>query len=101
MNTEPDERCPQCGSPVHLKLEQDTGGDRLVLYNLNGSRHVCEVEYENHPIGQAVVGNVVKDFQLRGRRLTITLEDGNILSVSAAGKPLSIRLEGPTGILQE
>ena len=96
---EPAEKCPRCGSPVKVKLEDD----RLALYDLNGNSHRCENEapFEKHPIGQAVIDGVIKGFQLRGRRLTITLEDGNILSVSAAGTPLSLSLRGPDGILQE
>ena len=97
------EVCPDCGADVMLKME-DVNGERMPqLYNLDGSRHKCEAEdgFEKHPIGQAVTGKKVTGFQLRGRRLTIMLDDGHVLSVSAAGKPLTLRLEGPTGILQE
>ena len=74
-----------------------------MLLNLDSTRHNCgpAVEFEKHPIGQAVMGGVIKDFQLRGRRLTISLEDGNVLSVTAKGTPLSLSLEGPDRIIQE
>ena len=65
---------------------------------------MCKIEerqFEKHPIGQKVTGKMVTDYQLRGRRLTITLEDGNVLSVTAAGTPLTVSLEGPGGIWQE
>jgi hypothetical protein len=91
------EKCPQCSVAIVLKLENDS----LRMFNPDGTWHTCGSGYVDHPIGQAVEGKVVTDFQLRGRVLTLTLEDGNILSVSAAGRPLSIRLEGPTGITQE
>lgn len=100
----PPEKCPDCGAQVRLKSEYVNGDRQLMLYNLDGTQHVCgseERQYEKHPIGQAVMGKVIADFQLRGRRLTLTLEDGSILTVSAAGKPLTIGLEGPGGILQE
>lgn len=100
----PPEKCPDCNADVRLKSEYANGDRQLVLYNLDGTLHDCQKEeqhYEKHPIGQAVIGGVIKGFQLRGRRLTITLEDGNVLSVSAAGKPLSLQLEGPGGIVQE
>ena len=99
------EKCPDCGADVRLKSETGEGEyHHLVLYNLDGTAHNCGMEerhYEKHPIGQAVTGKTVVNFQLRGRRLTIALEDGNILTVSAAGTPLTISLEGPGGILQE
>ena len=102
---EPPERCPDCNSPVKIKTENVNGGVKLLLFNLDGSEHYCDMEreFERHPIGQAVAGAVVKQdgFQLRGRRLTISFEDGNVLSVSAAGKPLTINLTGPAGIMQE
>ena len=99
------ERCPMCDAPVRLGTELVDGERQLVLYDMNGGKHVCNghEEQEKHPIGQAVSGATVKEngFQLRGRRLTIMFEDGNVLTVSAAGKPLTIRLEGPAGIMQE
>lgn len=97
----PPERCPECDAPVVIKTEG--GGHRLILYNLDDSQHRCEngKEFEKHPIGKTVIGKKVERFELRGRRLTITLDDGNVLSVYAAGRPLTLRLEGPGGIVQE
>jgi len=81
------------------------GGVRLLFFNMDGTAHRCDTdrEFEKHPIGQAVAGAVIKQdgFQLRGRRLTILFEDGNVLSVSAKGTPLTIQLQGPGGIMQE
>ena len=100
----PPEICPACGAPIKLRFEGELGRPkRIVPYNLDGTSHQCDERpfEERHPIGQTVTGKVIKDFQLRGRRLTITLEDGNVLSVSAKGIPLTIMLEGPAGIMQE
>jgi len=100
---QPTEKCPECGASIHLKTEGSSY--RLVLYNLDGTIHRCEStrEFDKHPIGRQVAGAVVKQdgFQLRGRVLTISFEDGNVLSVSAAGRPLTISLNGPAGIMQE
>ena len=99
---EPPEICPTCGNSVTIKYEGPVEQKRLVLYNLNGTSHECnERQYEKRPIGQAVIGEVVKNFQLRGRCLTITLGNGSVLSVSATGRPLNISLEGSGMILQE
>lgn len=98
------EKCPNCGADVVVKFTYSESERRPFFANADGSRHICNSEskpFDKHPIGQAVKGKVIADFQLRGRCLTITLEDGNVLSVSAAGKPLSIALEGPAGIIQE
>jgi len=101
----PFEKCPTCGADVRLRLEEVNGEKQLKLFNPDDSQHVCQIElrneFEKHPIGQTVTGKRVTDFQLRGRRLTITLEDGHVLTISAAGRPLTIRLEGPSGLLQE
>ena len=98
------EKCPDCGADVSLKSEFADGDRRLVLYETDGSRHECTVAekpFEKHPIGQAVINKRVTDFQLKGRVLTIYLEGGNVLSVSAAGKPLSMQMSGPRGFVQE
>jgi len=95
----PQDKCPDCGCVI--KLEE--ADNRLMLLNLDSTRHNCgpAVEFEKHPIGQTVMGKTIKDFQLRGRRLTISLGDGSVLSVTAAGTPLTLQLKGPSGIMQE
>lgn len=97
----PVDKCPACGTGVVLKEE----GGRLKVYELKGGLHVCLDDslptFVNHPIGEAVKGRTIVTFQLRGRVLTLKLDDGQELTVSAAGRPLSISMQGPKGILQE
>uniref|UniRef100_A0A6M3JA28 Uncharacterized protein n=2 Tax=viral metagenome TaxID=1070528 RepID=A0A6M3JA28_9ZZZZ len=99
------EKCPDCSTAVVIRFDRGEGSyNKMVLYNLDGTQHHCESarSYDRHPIGQAVTGAVIKRFELRGRQLTITMEDDNVLTVVAGGRPLTIRLEGPeVGVLQE
>lgn len=96
------EKCPSCGADIDLRFEGQQEARQLVAYDLNGRVHQCDGEqYPKHPIGQAVTGRQIKDFQLRGRRLTLVLDDGSELGVSAAGKPLSIQLKSGNGVIQE
>ncbi len=104
MEKKAPETCPKCGADVWLKVVNQI----LKMVDSAGQPHQCSPgglgspgEYQKHPIGQAMQDQRIVEFQLRGRVLTIKVEDGHTLSVSAAGKPLTLRLEGPGGILQE
>lgn len=98
----PAEKCPGCDAPIVLKV-RDVNSQPQVC-NPDGTEHVCAGEapdFEPRPIGQAVNGAVIKDFDLRNRQLSITLDGGRVLKVYAGGKALRIWLMGPEGILED
>jgi hypothetical protein len=95
------EKCPGCGKEVSVKI---LGDEKQVLFNSDGSAHVCATVadlYPQHPIGQAVTGQTVVKYQLRGRQLPLYFDGGGCLSVSAAGTPLSIIYNNKEGAIQE
>ncbi len=92
---EPEQECPQCGRAVMMKLEDQT----LQMYDFNGQAHVCK---EMKKIGGSVTGHIVEGFQLRDRRLLITLDGGITLEINSIGfRPLKLRLVTPEGVLEE
>ena len=98
------EKCPECGTAVMVKASGAGEYHQLMRLNFDGSQHHCSPpvrQYVNHAIGKAVTGKMVTRFELRGHRLTLTLDDGNVLSVSSPRRALNLQLAGPAGIMQE
>jgi len=79
------------GRYVHIFFEDE---NQLIV---SASRPMT-VNYRADLVGETVIDN---GFQLRRKVLTLSFESGNVLTISAAGNPLTIRLEGPTGVMQE
>ena len=97
------EKCPQCGAEVIVRAENTDGEyHRLALLNPDNSAHRCDApQFHDHAIGAAMLGRTITDYQLRGRVLTLTLDNGNVYQVSAPGRPLNVQLTTKTGMLQE
>jgi len=98
------EKCPGCGAAVLLqKGERDL---QPRMYDVNGALHACESDkqsavYEPRPIGQKVVGATVIGFEVRKRKLTLSLSNNSSLEVYCGGIPLKIWLLTNEGVTED